>query len=326
MQFASQNEQLHTVLSLCELLYQDLYVKRQEQSIFPQRPVKPALEGQQHDTPLLLPEDLITEYAYDPYLVGEDCERLLGLQHTLRIADQDRAVALMQDPAFVAWLSLHESSAILIHGNSKATPKSATSFVCAKLVESLFIKASTRESTTIPLAFFCGEHTNERTDDYAHPPGLALSLLLQLIDKMAAHTPINPEPLQKAIRDLDAENGVTILNLFVRIVAQLPPEATLFVVIDGVGFFEDSNRREEMKCLARKLARLVKKKHHPVVKLLMATPAATIDVSAQFRSNDAQVLDMRRTYPGRNGFKALGWLTAEQRLAEIGDVEEVESY
>lgn len=182
-------------------------------------------------------------------------------------------------------------------------------------VKSLFIKASTRESTTIPLASFCGKHTNERADDYAHPPGLALSLLPQLIDKMVAHTPIAPAPLQKAFRDLDAENGATILNLFIKIVAQLPPEATLFIVIDGVGFFEDSNRREEMKCLARKLARLVKKKHHPTVKLLMATPAATIAVSAQFRSNDAQVLDMRRPYPGRNGLKALGWLTAEQRLA-----------
>lgn len=290
----------------------------------PQRPPQPAIAEEPSKPHQLVAGDLIEQYNYDRYLIGEDCERLLSLRGHMRAADQDRAVVLMQDAKFVTWLALQESSAILIHGNSKHVTKAATGFVCAKLFESLHVKASADDSTTIALAFFCGEHTDERTDRDAHPPGLALNLLLQLIDKMGSRWPVDSAPLQKSIRNLDFEDAGSTSALFAKLVAQLPAEVTLFVVVDGVGFYEDRSRRGEMTELVGKLLKLVGRKAGPVVKLLMATPAATIAVCGQFRSRGEQVFEMRRTYPARNGFKALGWLTAEQRIAEVGEVREQE--
>lgn len=270
-------------------------------------------------------ESLLDELDFDPLELAEDCERLLELRYTLPYAEQDRAVVLMQHPDFISWLGSDESSALLVHGRDRHALKCATSFVCAKLVDLLNLKASIERSQIVPLNFFCGLHNDESNDVHAHPPGMCKSLLLQLIDRLAAREKLDSRPLQHEIGMLDVDDVNSVLGLFCRVVEHMSRDAHLYVVIDAVSYYENRGREDEMMEAINKLVELVRNVDRPVVKVLMASPASTRSAWRMFRLGEerVQVLDMRRTYLNRGGFRALGWTDSIDRgIAEVDDGSE----
>lgn len=81
---------------------------------------------------------------------------------------------------------------------------------------------------------------------------------------MGSRWPVDSAPLQKSIRNLDFEEAGSTAALFAKLIAQLPPVVTLFVVVDAVGLYEDGSRRREMTELVGKLLKLVESKAEPV--------------------------------------------------------------
>ncbi|KAF2084165.1 hypothetical protein K490DRAFT_49882, partial [Saccharata proteae CBS 121410] len=238
---------------------------------------------------------------------------LLNLRWTMEEEEQDRAVALMQNESVREWIRTPESSALLVHGNGTNSVNSPASFVSAKLFESLCME-SEDSSAIIPLAFFCGLHTDKGSDFDTYPSGLALNFLLQLVE-------------HKVLRDHDAEstrlaaltsnvdvNEVTswsMLELLVHVVQQLPPDLVVFFIVDAVNYYEESSRLDETMEFVDGMHELVEGQKGPVVKVLFTSPAGTIAIWETFRSRRGnggpKVIRMNGSYSMQGGFKRLGW-------------------
>lgn len=257
-------------------------------------------------------EDLLRMYHFDPHLIAEDCENLLNLRNSMDEDDQDRAVSLLQDPDFNDWLRSPDSSALLVHGNGTHSPQSPTSFVSAKLFETLYTKPELWNWTTemALLAFFCGEHADEAFGLDSTPFGLTLSLVLQLIDlENNRRHEINPSLLSELMDHLT--DITTTLDLFAQLVMEISQDAVLFIILDAISFYEDSARSTDLAMAIVRINELVQQRKGPTIKLLVTSPAATDFVWKAFdgppKKEGKRIIQMKRRCSSQGGFRALGW-------------------
>lgn len=257
-------------------------------------------------------EDLLRMYHFDPHLIAEDCENLLNLRNSMDEDDQDRAVSLLQDPDFNDWLRSPDSSALLVHGNGTHSPQSPTSFVSAKLFETLYTKPELWNWTTemALLAFFCGEHADEAFGLDSTPFGLTLSLVLQLIDlENNRRHEINPSLLSELMDHLT--DITTTLDLFAQLVMEISQDAVLFIILDAISFYEDSARSTDLAMVIVRINELVQQRKGPTIKLLVTSPAATDFVWKAFdgppKKEGKRIIQMKRRCSSQGGFRALGW-------------------
>lgn len=116
----------------------------------------------------------------------------LNLIHTLSVTSQDRAVALITSPRLQSWLTSMSSCALVINGqmfsSEHETRRSPLSYFCAKFVDSILtVSPPTQQGPSNPIfvvRWFCGQHTDVRTDFDAHTPGMLNNLLSQLIRQL----------------------------------------------------------------------------------------------------------------------------------------------
>ncbi|KAK7539259.1 uncharacterized protein J3D65DRAFT_618039 [Phyllosticta citribraziliensis] len=275
-------------------------------------------------------EDLEEIIAYDPAVVEEDCTSMRKLQFTMKPPDQDKAVSLLRNERLQGFVTAQRSGMLLIHGHGNTTPLSPVSFVCAKLVESLVVSSEETPSRILSVAFFCGRHRDETRDVDAHPPGMLLSMLFQLLEALRHESrEINSRPLQRALKHFEPDNVDSILEVFAGVVKQLPPEVMLFVVADAVVFYEDRHRREEMKRAVEGLLELAFIEDGPAVKVLMSSPSKTHTVLETFKvleedMEESLILDMHKSYPTKGGFRSLNWTLPSPEISNSSDEEEDE--
>lgn len=238
--------------------------------------------------------------------------------------DQDLAVQLMRHGSLCSWLDYPGSSALLVHGHGTDTTRSPVSFASAKLVESLFLKASTIDSKIMPLAFFCGEHINQKRDSYSNPRRMVLYLILQVLDQQLYHGQrMDPNLLEYAASGLDVDSISSLCGLFESMLLYLPSQLIVFIVIDGVSHFEDSGRKAEMMEIINRLVGMVESGKGPILKLLTTSPKSTMSAWKIFRglndiSGRTTILDLKSSYVGGVGFNALGWNSdMDQRILEL---------
>ena len=252
---------------------------------------------------------------------AEDASSILRIISSLSSGSQDRAVALIMSPIMQAWLTSAVSLPLLVNGQMFSTEgetrQSPLSYFCAKLVDSIFPRnksLQTRTNRTVfAVRWFCGQHTNmydygpEMTDYDAHPPGMLNNMLAQLITQLL-ECPSLPQ-----LEDLSLTRNnpqlIELCTLFSLLVRALPRGLILFVVIDGISYYEDEERREECMEVLSTLTELTRESSESangcLVKLLVTAPLRSHYVLDLF--NDTEILDLDEYIPPNGGFTALQW-------------------
>ncbi|KAI1329295.1 hypothetical protein F5Y16DRAFT_105851 [Xylariaceae sp. FL0255] len=181
-------------------------------------------------------DSILEEFCYDRCLITNDTEALLRkcLSKTQARLDADRLRSIKDNPRMRAWLTVDESSMLLVNARSDAQDLSS-SCLAAHIVQSLLHgDVSHRESMVIiPLAYFCSQHINYSYDVAASPSEMVMSILLQLIEGYGSFSLGELQVLDKT----DPHNIDDVCIAFGQLVAALPKDVTIYLVIEGISRF-----------------------------------------------------------------------------------------
>ncbi|RMJ07753.1 hypothetical protein CDV36_012649 [Fusarium kuroshium] len=167
-----------------------------------------------------------------PSLEVEDSEFVNSRAGLLPSDERAQTEQLVKCRQFLEWAVSPTSTRLLVHGDFEGRPYvSALSLFCVTLFESL--KES--PSRFIPLIFFCGLHVNALTDPHAGGRALIKCFISQLLRQRPFDTSALQTDDEEVVRRGDISG---LCNLFWWLVAQLPADQTIFLLIDGVGYYE----------------------------------------------------------------------------------------
>jgi hypothetical protein len=120
--------------------------------------------------------------------------------------------------------------------------------------------------------FFCGRHTELR-DPLSDACGMVKSLLVQLLSQETFDTSFLRHGDVQRIINNDPES---MCNLFCELVERLNSTVALFCIIDGINFFETSQRVHATHDFLNRLVGLVRENSmNAVFKLLITSPTTT---------------------------------------------------
>jgi hypothetical protein len=270
---------------------------------------------------------LLSQLDYDPDVAGADVVTNYTLAARLSREDQERSLYVIKSAALASWVTAERSVALVIHGNARSVQrKSALSFVCARLVYALDqIRAPGGSShadrpNVLPLHFFCGQHA---TSDHSWetPSGVLNSLLAQLL------TQCKNVDLTKAtsLGSFDSDDMKAVSKRFECVFAQLPPQTTIFCVIDALSFYVDNDETSrDAERLIKRLIKLARGKSQKrcVFKLLLTAPIRLHASEVESLSND-EVLSVPMSLPNTGGFTAMKWdLSVGRQLDELAESDE----
>ena len=252
---------------------------------------------------------------------ASDSSILLDIVHTLSSGSQDRAVSLITSPVMQAWMMGTVSLPLLVNGHMFSsdgeTRQSPLSYFCAKLVDSILpVSTSSRllkNRTVFAVRWFCGQHTNPydygpgATDYDAHPPGMLGNIVAQLIVQLLECSSLPQlDHLSLPRKDLELYELCEVFTLLVR---ALPRGSVLFIVIDGISYYEDEERREECMQVLSMLTELARgnpgSTNGCLIKMLVTAPLRSHYVQDLFE--DFEILDLDEYIPPNGGFTALQW-------------------
>lgn len=191
---------------------------------------------------------------------------------SLSLTDQDRVVWMMQSPKLREWLNFPKSQTLLINGDGDANEMfSSTTFLTAKLLESLG-----HIEPIISQHFFCSLHTTSRKDAMADATGLIKSLVSQLLVRDISW---DLSSLSTAdLGNIQHNDLQTICVLFKSLIHQLPDATFLFWMIDGITYYERSERRRDFVKVIDELLGMIKDCNGVVIKLLLTCPGTSLYV------------------------------------------------
>ena len=115
--------------------------------------------------------------------------------------------------------------------------------------------------------FFCSLHTTSREDIKDDATGIIRSFIVQLLlrDIPWGLSFLSKKDLEKIEHD-DLE---TVFVLFQKIVLQLPNLTFVFWMIDGINYYERSERRQDFLKVIHGLLGIIKERDDIVIKLLL---------------------------------------------------------
>ena len=267
--------------------------------------------------------DLLKALAFDcaAETAAKDASVLLHIVSNLSVGSQDRAVTLIKSPAVQQWLTSTVSLPLLVNGQMYSSEdeirQSPLSYFCAKLADSIFPpRTSSRPANNrgvFAVEWFCGQHTDyydygPGLSDYdAHPPGMLSNMLGQLIVQLLESS-ILPQLDHLSVIKNDPPLS-ELCNLFILLVEALPRGSILFILIDGISYYEDEDRREECMEVLSMLMKLTRGdpgfKHECLTKLLVTAPLRSHCVQDLFE--DTEILNLDEYIAPNGGFTALQW-------------------
>ena len=230
---------------------------------------------------------IVSALALPPDLTPQDLKRCLSMTTALSLHDQNRVEWMILAPKLRDWLNLPESRTLLLNGNSDANEMfSPTTILSAKLIESL-----AHVEPIITLHFFCSLHTTSRTDTVANTVGLIKSFVSQLL--LRDDVPWDLTFLSAAhVANIRANDIDTICMLFRRLLQQLPEPTFLFWMIDGINFYERSERRVDFLKVVRMLLGIINDCSHVIIKLLLTCPGISPHVRNLLSKEDVMTVPL----------------------------------
>ena len=252
---------------------------------------------------------------------AKDASTLLHIVGNLSFGSQDRAVALITSPVMQKWLTSTVSLPLIVNGQMFSSEgeirQSPLSYFCAKLIDSVLPSRTSMQAAKnrgiFAVNWFCGQHTNfndygpGRSDYDAHPPGMLNNMLGQLIEQLLEC----PSLTQLGNLSVSSNNPTLseLCHLFVMLVEALPRGSMLFIVIDGISYYEDKERREECMEVMSMLTEITRGgpgfRNECLTKLLVTAPLRSHCVQDLFE--DTEILDLDEYIPPNGGFTALQW-------------------
>ena len=265
---------------------------------------------------------LVSAFGLAPDVPQQDLKRCLSMGSALSLIDQDRIKWMIESSRLRDWLNFPRSRILLINGNSDANEMfSSTTFLSAKLLESLG-----HIEPIIIQHFFCSLHTSSRKDTMADATGLIKSFSFQLLQRDISWdlTFLSSTDIEKL-----RENHLdTVCSLFRGLLQQLPDTTFLFWMIDGINYYERSERRQDFLKVVHELLGMIKDRNGVVIKLLFTCPGTSFFVKDMLDKDD--ILHVPATVDGgRQGWsegafqKTLGHEI--ERLDDAGPSEKVQS-
>ncbi|KAH7409801.1 hypothetical protein DE146DRAFT_604556 [Phaeosphaeria sp. MPI-PUGE-AT-0046c] len=242
---------------------------------------------------------ILARFLYDRDLVHNDCTALTKRTKRAHRTTQDasRLAALQTNPRLRAWLTVDEPSLLLVNGRAEPRPDSETSSYAAEVFEQLVQhhdrgKAPGESGAMIiPIGFFCGQHRDWQMDSNGSPEELAMSLLLQLIDR--GHEVSDPTVLLQCYQRLKPGSIVSILAAFESLVLSLGSRVVLIVMIDGLRFFAQPRERcQGTREMVSRLVELFREEPAVTLKILFTSPTKCDFVEDLFAGEE--ILEMPR--------------------------------
>ena len=197
-------------------------------------------------------------------LSQQDLQRCLGKGTILGLKEQDRVKWIMQSRQLQEWLTGPRSRALLLNGNGEGSPTfSPCTFLTAKFLEGL-----RQVQPIICMFYFCSLHMSSR-EDYREDAGtLVKTLVSQLLNCDLPYDTsfLTPEDLEK----IEQNDLSTLCMLFQQLMQQVPTRTFLFLIVDGISFYERSERRQEFLEVLKVLLTVVEECQSSVFKLLLS--------------------------------------------------------
>ena len=205
-----------------------------------------AAQSPEPETYCITPQELLN-WIDIPDLATDDLDCMINHNYShISEAEQGRAQQLITNVQLRDWLSIPESSQLLIHGNEidGLRPVSGLSLLCASLLMSL-----AHNARIIRLFFFCGFHIDGNNgydsdgyldDDDESPTDGGCALITSFICQLLCAfdfgpvLPVDPRS-EGAVRDWDLDE---LCSIFSTLVHQLPPGVVLISVVDGAAYYE----------------------------------------------------------------------------------------
>ena len=182
---------------------------------------------------------------------------------SIGLSNQDRVKWMIQSRRLQDWLNSSESCTLLLNGNGDATDTfSPTTFLAAKLLDGL-----THIEPIISLRYFCSLHMSSREGSKEDATSLLKSLISQLL---LLDTPYELNFISKAdLEKIEHDDFPTLCSLFRKLIQHLPSPTFLFWIIDGINFYERSERRRDFLDVVKLLLERVQESKEIVIKLLL---------------------------------------------------------
>ncbi|GAB7357682.1 hypothetical protein MBLNU459_g0171t1 [Dothideomycetes sp. NU459] len=148
-----------------------------------------------------------------------------------------RAAYISQSEEVEAWLSSGNTEVLVINSNERAEPTSAASLFCALIVQSIdHIKPA------VCLHWFCGLHPRDPLAD------MVRSLGVQLLEQCDASL----DPPQKLFH-FNLEDFWDLLKSLELLVEQQLHYSPVFLVLDGISYYDEDDGNEELVSLLQSL-------------------------------------------------------------------------
>lgn len=252
--------------------------------------------------PSISAETVLNELMYEPDLVPRDIDTILRqgtmpLHHKLQ---PRRVTAIQENPRVQAWLTLDESSILMVNGNSASHLDLSTSFFSARVVRTLVEQASQYQGNLeiVSLAYFCGQHQNFTQDAAASPSELGMSLLLQLVDR---HREFDAADLRLCLDDTDPNSVGSIFESLGTLLGHLPSRAIVYLVLDGVEHFARPDlRRAEFQDVLVQLVDMFQVQKRAKLKILFTSAQRAVLLDDLDLLADDEIVNIPMSPPPAN--------------------------
>ncbi|KAF6815884.1 hypothetical protein CMUS01_12362 [Colletotrichum musicola] len=225
-------------------------------------------------------------------ILRADCAGILRRSRLDR--DEQRKVKeLTNDVRLQAFVEVGSSTVLLVQGGGPDKPRSAVSHVSASMVEALGQVCGPDKGIHV-LAYFCGEHRS-RQSSFSTPTELIIALILQLVDQCRELDPgvLAAAKIAKTCEDPDASIE-DLCDLLDGLMNALPDDSIVFVILDGVSFFECRWRRDEMSVIVEFLLYQARERQHKSrgaqIKVLFTTPSRCLGLRELFEAYELYTL------------------------------------
>lgn len=210
------------------------------------------------------------DFHYDQRLVFQDCHSLTSLWWLPSVEETVETYLTAMQCSFRmrVFLTADEPSLLAVMGHCDPQPDSEISLLTAKIVDRLFFVIHARhvgeKLAIIPLAFFCGRH---RRDRYTNPTEVALSLLMQLIDRYRDY--IDLEFLDRCRASMEPTDIQSVCCALRELIESLSDNVILVVIIDGLEFSaQATGMRESARHLFQTLVSIYRSRLKAMMKCL----------------------------------------------------------
>ncbi|KAL6825820.1 hypothetical protein J3E69DRAFT_380921 [Trichoderma sp. SZMC 28015] len=244
---------------------------------------KPEVIIPQKDLLLLLDPNAVAKHTAQKQIL----KQVLHTGFSMGEEAQKRVEWLLTNKNIAHWFTSTGSQIILVNGHGPLERITPMSFFCAMLAQSLNSTGS-----IILLSHFCGVQMLDRNSQdpkEQKSSGLLRSLLIQLLAQWKSPniTCLEHDFIEKLKRTSPNWSSRRQRHLFQYLVAALPRATPIFIIIDGITYYEVADLRDDVKKVVKEVNKLLcSESVEAMVKILITSPTRSFNLTEYFEINE----------------------------------------